>query len=135
MNCNTTHYRANSSSVPGDPTFTWSFQGSTPAVGPPDISQVVVYWYWFQNGALLTSPAALWQIVVSGSQTSVQIPPDQLNTALATITPPDTTIQLGLVWVIQTAHAPRFDFNFWSYQDLDNLDWTSFQTTQIATRP
>ncbi len=118
-----------------DGTFTWSFQGSTPAVGPPDISQVVVYWYWFQNGALLTSPASLWQIVVSGSQTSVQIPPDQLTSALAAIAPPDATIDLGLVWVIQTAHAPRFDFNFWSYQDLDNLDWTSFQTTQIATQP
>jgi hypothetical protein len=118
-----------------DGTFSWSFQGSTPPVGPPDITQVVLFWYWFQNGALLTSPSALWQIVVSGSQTEVQIPPDQLNTALTAITPSDKTIQLGLAWVIQTAHAPRFDFNFWSYQDLSSLDWTSFQTTQIATRP
>jgi hypothetical protein len=118
-----------------DGTFNWSFQGSTPAVGPPDLTQVTAYWYWVQNGALIQTFTPFWQIVVSGSQTQVQIPPGQLSSTLQAITPTDNTIQLGLAWTIETAHAPRFDFNFWSYQDLNSLDWTSFQITQIQASP
>jgi hypothetical protein len=118
-----------------DGTFSWSFQGSTPPVGPPDISQVTAYWYWLQNGQLVSNVTSLWQIVVSGSQTQVQVPPDQLASSIQAITPLDPSIQLQLVWVIQTAHAPRFDFNFWSYQDLNNLDWTSFQATEVTASP
>ena len=42
MNCNTTHYRANSSSVPGDPTHDLGQEGDTPArvVDPWDVDDI-----------------------------------------------------------------------------------------------
>ena len=50
MNCNTTHYRANSSSVPGDPTSCQRFDTNVQVVGFDEIAAL----YRTQRRALVT---------------------------------------------------------------------------------
>ena len=127
--------------VPGGPldgTFQWSFAGSTPPVGPPDLTEIevaYVYLYTVNGVPMQSSPQVLWQIVVPGNQTQVQIPEALLTQLLATVPQSTTSFQVVLFWVIDTAKAPRFDYSFFSYTDLSPDGWTSYQTTQQLTEP
>jgi hypothetical protein len=123
---------------PLDGTFQWSFAGSTPAVGLPDLTEIEVAYVivFTENGVPIeTTPTTLWQIVVPGSQTQVQIPDALLTQLLATVPQSTSSYEVFLFWVIDTAQAPRFDYSFFSYTDLSPDAWTSFQSTQELTAP
>jgi hypothetical protein len=76
----------------------------------------------------------LWEIIVPGSQTEVQIPADLLQQIVAGVSSASGSTNY-LFWEISTAHAPRFDYAFFSYADLNNQAWTSFQTTVSLVTP
>ena len=122
-----------------DGTFEWSFAGSVPAVPMPDLTEIqVAYVLVIDEGngqSFQTSPQTLWQIIVPGSQTQVQIPTDILNGILQELPPSSPGFEVFLFWVIDTAQAPRFDYNFFSYTDLSPESWTSFQATEQLASP
>jgi hypothetical protein len=120
-----------------DGTFNWT--GTDPLGPTPDLSQLLLCWgiYDTLQNQLIYRQAA-WQIVVPGTQTSVSIPSAAvaaLRAGLPQVTTPYATV---MFWSLHTAKAPRFDFNYWSYQDLNPpvcltsqpaLSWTQFQST------
>ena len=121
-----------------DGTFQWSFAGSTPAVGSPDLTEIeVAYVIVYSEGTQTfeTSPQVLWTIVVPGSQTQVQIPTAPLSQILTEVPQSSPGFEVFLFWVIDTAQAPRFNYSFFSYTDLSPQSWTSFQSTQQLTAP
>jgi hypothetical protein len=123
-----------------DGTFDWSF--TDPLAPTPDLADLLLCWGIVNQNNQLVLAQVAWQIVVPGSQTSVSIPTatlTQIRGALPQVTPPFATV---LFWSLHTAKAPRFDFNFWSYQDLNPpqclisqpaLSWTQFQSTYQVT--
>ncbi len=117
-----------------DGTFAWTF--TDPSAPAPDISQITVYWTQVDaSGNQLAPLSQLWQIVVPGSQTSVTVPPDQLGAMLQTLPAAGTGARTFVAWVLVTASAPRFDYSFWSYQDLSQLTWTGFQVAAAGAFP
>ena len=118
-----------------DGTFQWSFAGSVPPEGPPDVTRIDIVYVQVDSTGKQSPGSELWQIVVPGTQTQVQLPLDAVAQLLATVPQSQPGLRTYLFWQINTAHAPRFDFNFFSYTDLSQNSWTSFQTTQSLAAP
>ncbi len=91
--------------------------------------------YTVDNQNFQTQPDILWTIVVPGSQTQVQIPSALLTQILAGLPQSQPGFEVFLLWVIDTAQAPRFDYSFFSYTDLSTNSWTAFQSTQVLAAP
>ncbi len=121
-----------------DGTFEWSFAGSTPAVGVPDLTEIQLVYvivYTIGGQTFQTGAEPLWTIVVPGSQTQVQVPAALLAQIVAGVPQSQPGFEVFLLWVIDTAQAPRFNYSFFSYTDLSPESWTSFQSTQQLTAP
>jgi len=132
---NVTHPDPNSPLLDGN--FNWT--ATDPLAPTPDLSQLQLCWGIFNTTtSQLVFRQMAWQIVVPGTQTSVSIPAGALSAlrqGLPQVSDPFVTI---LFWSLHTAKAPRFDFNYWRYQDLNPpvcltsqpaLSWTQFQST------
>ncbi|HUB05898.1 MAG TPA: IPT/TIG domain-containing protein [Myxococcales bacterium] len=117
-----------------DGTFAWSF--TDPTAPAPDLSQLTLYWTEVDGSGNQVAPLTqLWQIIVPGSQTSVTIPDDALSEMLQTLPASSPGSSTFVAWVLVTVTAPRFDYDFWSYQELSELSWTGFQVTSSGTFP
>ncbi|MHB8417786.1 MAG: IPT/TIG domain-containing protein [Myxococcales bacterium] len=117
-----------------DGTFAWAF--TDPTAPAPDLSQLTLGWTQVDaSGNQLAPVTQIWQIVVPGSQTSVTVPADELAAMLQALPAPATGASNFVVWTLATASAPRFDYNYWSNQDLSELSWTGFQVASSGTLP
>ncbi len=118
-----------------DGTFSWAF--ADPSAPLPDLTMVTLYWLLVDptTGSQLSPLQQIWQIVVPGSETSVSVPPDELSTLLQSLPPSTPTTETIVAWFIQTARSPRFDYNFWSYEELSELTWTSFTSAYSLDPP
>ncbi|MHB1844591.1 MAG: IPT/TIG domain-containing protein [Deltaproteobacteria bacterium] len=117
-----------------DGTFSWSFVDSTAPT--PDLTKIDLYWTQIDATGTQQAPLTqLWEIVVPGSQTTVQIPPAQLTQLEQGLPQSSSSSTTILAWFLYTARSPRFDYDFWSYQELSELTWTSFQSSYSIAFP
>ncbi len=118
-----------------DGTFQWSFAGSTPPARPPELTRIDLAYEQVATGSTTpTFPTVLWDIVVPGTQTEVQIPNDLLHQILTSV-PTVTGYTNYFFWQIDTANAPRFNYAFFTYGDLSPNAWTGYQSTSSLASP
>ena len=117
-----------------DGTFSWSFVD--PSAPTPDLTKIDLAWTQIDSSGNQLAPLTqIWEIVVPGNQTSVQIPPAQLSQIVQSLPQSSTSATTLLAWFVYTARSPRFDYDFWSYQELSELTWTAFQTSFSVALP
>jgi hypothetical protein len=99
-------------------TFTGSLGWMFGAGPQPDLQQVSV-----------SAPdgTPLWQVVLPGTDQGVSMPPSALSAL-----PPSTPATAGALytWTLVTAASPRFEYDYFSYDQLYINAWTSFTQNQ-----
>jgi hypothetical protein len=68
----------------------------------------------------------LWHAVLSGADRQVALPPPVLASLAAAA--PDAQLSLDMM----AARLPRFEFGYWSFDDLGASNWTCW--TRMSTR-
>lgn len=97
-----------------EPRFAWN----SPPGGTPDLIHLSLY-------ALLPQRSLrLWQVILPGTQSQVQLPSFLTERLRAEWGDTD------LLMVLTTSRQPRFRYEQWSYDALSTDDWTAFSTTQ-----
>ncbi len=84
----------------------WSYEGGM----VPDIVNVRIS----ERGFM---PAPVWRIILAGSESSVKVPQPVME-----LMQQASSLEISLV----TALAPRFDFDYFSYRNLNLRSWTSY---------
>lgn len=95
-------------------TLSWTFAGSV----VPDLVEVSIY-----GG----TGRGYGDYLMPGSQQSLTIPDPIWQQMKA-----DLAGGHSVNWSFTAAHAPKFDYDHWSYGDLSVVDWTSFVEDQLT---